>query len=243
MKSLVGERRAIAAAVLAFYGFGYMAMAFLGPGDFAPAMTAMASVYALGFFGLVAGYFWARWYSIGLGLSGLITSVVGLWQMGAEPVLLFMAATHAAAALTLWGDGVAALFDGRTEWRTRFHLDEHATNRLGKAVIRIGISLPYILLYALAPKPGQGLEGVLLALGVLGFAGAGTYAVLRMRSWGLLALGAAATTLTIAAIQGGSAPAGNGMLDLGATAALAAGLLGLALLPFARPVADFLRRR
>ena len=242
MKSLVGERRAVAAAVLAFYAFVYLLLTFNAPAGWEKAFAAMSGVYALGFFGLVAGYFWARWYSIGLGLSGLITTVVSLWQLGPEPIFIFWGGTHAAVALALWGEGMATTFDGRAEWRTRFHLDEHAVHRLGKAVIRIGISLPYVLLYALAPRPDSVGE-TLLALGALGFASFGTWAVFRMRTWGIAALAGAAAALAAGAVTEGVSHAGAIGVDPGASAAIAALLLAAAIVPFARPVADFMRGR
>src|SRR5689334_18385500 len=108
MKRFVGERRAIAAAILAFYGFVYMLIALLNPPPgWEKAIAAMALVYGLGFFGVVAGYFWARWYAIGLGLYGVITTAVSLWQFGPEPVFMFIGGTHGAVALMLWGDGVS----------------------------------------------------------------------------------------------------------------------------------------
>jgi hypothetical protein len=203
----------------------------------------MGAVYALGFFSLVAGYFWARWYAIGLGLSGVITTVVSLWQMGPEPIFIFWGATHGAIALVMWGENMAKIFDGRAEWRTRFHLDEHAVHRLGRAVIRIGISLPYVLLYALAPRPDSAAE-TMLALGALGFAVAGTWAIFRMRTWGIVALAASAAALAAGAVQGGVSSLGTGAvgLNLGACAAFASILLAAAVIPFVRPAVDFLRR-
>src|SRR5689334_1819903 len=111
MKSLAGERRAIAAAVLAFYAFAYLLLSLQAPAGFEKAFYAMSGVYGLGFLGVVAGYFWARWYAIGVGLSGVITTVVGLYQMGPEPMILFMGATHAAISLALWGESMATTFD------------------------------------------------------------------------------------------------------------------------------------
>ena len=35
-------------------------------------------------------------------------------------------------------------------------MDENAVQRLGSSVIRAGVSLPFVLLYALAPKPDAG---------------------------------------------------------------------------------------
>jgi len=243
MKRFAGERRALAAAVLAFYGLLYLLQALMAPPEWTRALGAMALVYGVGFVAVVAQYFWGRWYAIGLGLSGVITSTVALWQMGAEPVFLFYGGTHGAIAMALWGDGVARGYDGREEWRTRFHLDEHSVHRLGKAVIRIGISLPYILLYALAPKPPSSLDDALLALATLGLAGAGTWAMLRLRTWGLVALTGAAGLLAIGATGAGVTSAGPFGIDLGSVAAFAAVLLVAAVVPFARPVVDYLRRR
>ena len=241
---LVGERRAIAAAVLAFYTFLWLVQVLAGPPEgWGKAFAAMTSVYAIGFFGVVAGYFWARWYSIGLGLSGVITTAVSLWQMGPEPIFLFYGGTHAAIALALWGEGMSRTFDGREEWRARFHMDEAATHRLGRAVIRIGISLPYILLYALAPR-GMGDEA-LLALGALGLAGAGTWALFRLRTWGLVALTGATGLLAVGAFStGGYLPMGDRLVvDMGMCVTLATIALGAALVPFARPVVDYVRGR
>jgi hypothetical protein len=205
MGRLTGERRAIAAALLAFYGFIYMVVATNPPPGWAATFAALALVYGAGFFALVAGYFWARWYAIGLGISGLITAIFSVLQIGMEPVLLFYGATHAGVSLFLWGGGMALTFDGRKEWRERFHLDENSTHKLGKSVIRLGISLPYIVLYALAPKEGAGealisaLAGGLLLTGVI--------ATLRMRTWGVAALAGGAVALGASLVTGAFGPA------------------------------------
>lgn len=196
MKRLVGERRAIAAAVLVLYAFLYLVMTLIAPPEWGRAMGAMAAVYGIGFFALVAGYFWARWYAVGIALSGLISGAISMWQMGPEPVLLFVSGTHAAAALLLWGDAMAATFDGRESWRARFSMDEHAVSRLGNAVIRLGISLPFVLLYALAPKPAPEF----LALGAAALAAAGLYGLVRLRTWGVFAVAGSAVALTASAI-------------------------------------------
>jgi len=243
MKRLVGERRALAAAVLAFYAFLYLLLTLLEPmgPEWSRALGAMSGVYGMAFVGVVAGYFWARWYAIGVGLSGVISTAVSVWQIGPEPVLLFWGGTHGLIALALWGDGMASSFDGREEWRARFHMDDYAVHRLGKSIIRIGISLPYILLYALAPKQPAFVE-MLVGVLTLGLAGAGTWAIFRMRTWGLAALAGAAGLLTLGAIDGGTASAGLVAIDLGSVAAIGAGLLVLALAPFAKPAVDYLRR-
>lgn len=255
MKRLVGERRAVAAAVLAFYAFVYLLLLLNPLPGWERAFGAMAGVYALGFFGVVAGYFWARWYAIGVGLSGVISAVVSIWQIGPEPVLVFLGATHGAISLALWGEGVSRAFDGREEWRAKFHMDEHAVHRLGRAVIRIGISLPYILLYALAPKQGMDAVQTATAVLALGLAGTGLWGLLRLRTWGLLALAGATALLTVGAIDlmagggaiavmtdGGIAPGRAVGIDLGTCALVGAALLAAALAPFARPALDFVRR-
>ena len=244
MGRLTGERRALAAAVLAFYGFLYLVVGMTAPSEWTAAFAGMALVYGLGFFSLVAGYFWARWYSIGIGMSGLITAVFSIIQIGMEPVLVFYGGTHAFVSLALWGTGMSSVFDGRKEWRERFHLDENATHKLGKSVIRLGISLPYVILYALAPRDGAG-EALLAALAGA-VAVSGLIGIVRLRTWGILALagGAALVGGSLAAQSCGSeiAAFGNGYA-INVWAAGVAALIGLtaALAPLARPLLRYLR--
>jgi hypothetical protein len=205
--------------------------------------TGLALVYGIAFFGVVAGYFWARWYAMGVGISGLVGALISMWQIGMEPVLLFYGATHAAVPLFLWGGGMANVFDGRAEWRTRFHLDEHATNRLGKAVIRLGISLPYVIMYALAPREGAG--GALLALTGAVLIGLGAWALSAMRTWSILALIGGAGALAA------SLPFTPPTIAIGTSHTLATGVLGAAavalvltsITPFVGPIARFVRAR
>jgi hypothetical protein len=164
---------------------------------------------------------------------------MSIWQMGPEPMLLIYGGSHAAISLMLWGGKMAEGFDGRAEWRERFHLDEHATNRLGKSVIRVGVSLPYIVLYALAPRESA-MGGALLALGL---AGVGAWALMRMRTWGILAIaGAAVATAVSLADTAQFAPMGGGVgLDLVALGLGATVLLAAAAAPFLAPAARFVR--
>jgi len=193
---LVGERRAIAAVCFVIYFFLYFFMALVGPmlgiveDAMAPALYALAGVYGLAFFSLVAGYFWARWYSVGVGLYGLIVALVGFWQLKTlEPVLVFIGGTHLLAVLLLWGNAMSAGYDGQTAWREKLHMDENAVQRLGRSVIRAGVSLPMVLLYALAPKPGS--AEVVLSLAALALAGFGFRAMVKLRTWGVVAMGVA----------------------------------------------------
>jgi|GEM_PF-929362 len=242
MGRFTGERKALAAAVLGFYGFVFLILATTAPPGWGAAFAGMGGIYGLAFFGVVAGYFWARWFAIGVGISGLVTAIMSVWQVGVDPVFVFWGGTHGAISLMLWGDRMARDFDGRTEWRERFHLDENATHRLGKSVIRVGISLPYIILYALAPK-----EGMTEALVIAGFAGlaiSGIWAMAHMRSWGLFAMGGGAvgmlTTLDSSSqiVSLSSTGYAVNVFLLGLAGAI---LLIAALTPFAAPIAQYLK--
>ncbi len=234
---LVGERRALAAAVMAFYFllYGVVALLEVVP-DFSPAFAAIAGVYGLAFFSLVAGYFWARWYSVGVGLYGVITAGAGMWQVGAEPVLLFVGGTHLAVTLLLWGEAMSEPYDGQTAWRERFHMDENAVQRLGRSVIRAGVSLPFILLYALLPRP-ESASTVASIVAVL-LAGLGLRALIRLRTWGVMALGAAGVLmLSLAATDAAT----GGLTTAVMHPAIAGALLVAAAVPFVAPMVRWLR--
>src|SRR4051812_33296614 len=107
---LVGERRALAALILVFWGLSFFAQAF----DSGLAVFyAIMGCYALGFVGVVAGYFWARWYAIGLFLFGVIIGVVGLWQIGADPSrpefigIMILGGSHLFGTLMLVGSAMS----------------------------------------------------------------------------------------------------------------------------------------
>jgi len=241
---LVGERRALAAAIMAFYFllYGVMALSQQAP-EYTRAFAAISGVYGLAFFALVAGYFWARWYSVGVGLYGVITAAVGMWQIGAEPILLFIGGTHLAATMFLWGEAMSQPYDGQAAWREKFHMDDSAVQRLGRSVIRAGVSLPFILLYAFMPRPeSAGATAVSLAAVVL--AATGLRGLVRLRTWGVLALGAAgALILAIASADAASSVASGGLGALGPwilRPALAGGLMLSAVAPFVRPILRFM---
>lgn len=230
---LVGERRAIAAICFAIYFLLYMllAIADLQPG-LSPALYALAGCYGLAFFALVAGYFWARWYAVGLGLYGVITAAVGMWQLGPEPILVFIGATHLASVAALWGNAMSEGYDGQTAWREKLHMDENAVQRLGRSVIRAGVSLPMVLLYALAPKPGS--TEFALSLAALVLAGFGFRAMVKLRTWGIFAVGTAGgLLLALAGVEAATRcnelyalkPALGGALLLSATAPWVAPLM------------------
>ena len=237
----VGERKALAALVLAVFGLLFLLNGLLGPAQFQAMFLCLAGVYFLGFFGVVAGYFWARWYSLGIGISGVAMAVIGWWQIGAEPVLLFWGAAHAVVSLVLIGKGPTAAFDGRKDWRERYRMDDDAANRLGKAIMRAGASLPYLIAAGLAPKQSLGLA--LLGFGVVALGVVALVGLFRLRVWGVLAVAATAALAagTLGQEVGWFAPAATNFTALPGAGIVAAALLGLALVPFARPVVRFLR--
>lgn len=232
----VGERRALASAVFAFYFLVYGLVVMLGmiPPEFTKAFAAIAGVYGLAFFSLVAGYFWARWYSVGVALFGVIVAGIGLWQMGPEFQIMFIGITHLAAVVALWGNNMSEVYDGQTAWREKFHMDEHAVQRLGRSVIRAGVSLPMVIIYGLAPKQPAAM---VVSVGALVLATLGLRALVRMRTWGVLAIGAAGGLMLA---MSGLEMASGEVFALQPT--LAGALLVFAAWPWAKPLARALRR-
>jgi hypothetical protein len=228
----IGERRALAASVFAFF-FVYLTLVLLSPdvpGQLKPMFWGLAGVYGLAFFGLIAGYFWARWYAVGVGLWGVILGALLLWQGGVHPVFLFVGGSHLTATLLLWGNGMSEAYDGKANWREKFHMDENAVNRLGRSVIRAGVSLPFVLLYALQPRTG-GVE-LVASLSALALTGLGIRGIIRLRTWGLMAMAAAGVILL--ALAGNDAVYGESIAVL--KPALAGGLLLSAVAPWLRRV-------
>jgi hypothetical protein len=238
---LVGERRALAAAVFAFYFMIMLLQALMAPDPLKPAMYALSGVYGLAFFSLVAGYFWARWYAVGVGIFGLITGVVAIWQLGAlEPVFVFFGGTHLFAAVVLWGDKMSEPYEGQSAWRERYHMDDNAVQRLGRSVMRAGVSLPFVLLYGLMPKP----EGTASALVVTGLALTGFAGIIKLRTWGVLALSAAGLVAVATGITSGPvASLAVGSTVLTVSPLMIGALLLLAAAPFVQPMRRWIAAR
>jgi hypothetical protein len=244
---LVGERRALAAIVFAFYFIYFMFGAIQSPPPTSGMLYSLAGCYGLAFFALVAGYFWARWYSVGVGLFGVIVAAVSLWQMrGGDPdmwdaywpLLAFFGGTHLTAAMFLWGDSMAGPFDGKTEWREKLHMDDNAVQRLGRSVIRAGVGLPFVLMYAFVPKQGGETVVALVAVGLTVF---GLRAIVRARTWGILAIGLAGSVMITLACADAAMGAPTAWV---LRPALAGGLLFSAVAPWFGPLArSFATRR
>jgi hypothetical protein len=234
--SLVGERKAVAALALAAFTTLFTINALVAPPGLAWLFAGLGLVYGVGFFGLVSGWFWARWYALGLGFSGVAMAVMIAFQMGLDPTVWIWGIPHVLVMAGLLGRHSAAAFDGRPDWRERFRLDDNAVHRLGKSVTRAGASLPYLVMAALAPRE----SGEMLIAGLLGVAA--VTALIKLRGWAPIALvGSAAALVTL----GGGTIVGASSVGLGALplapATLAAALLVGAALPLAGPVWRFLR--
>jgi hypothetical protein len=113
-------------------------------------------------------------------------------------------------------------------------MDEHAVQRLGRSVIRAGVSLPMVLIYGLAPKQPAAMA---LSLAAFVVAGLGLHALVKMRTWGVLAIGAAGgLMLSLSGVQLMSNEA------LALQPALAGSLLLFAAWPWAAPLVRAFRR-
>jgi hypothetical protein len=180
-----------------------------------------------------------------------MVSIASLAVVGWTPVLAIYGGLHALVVAALLGKKMAARYDLQEAWRTRYKMDEFGVDRLRKTVTRAAASLPSLILWALGPKEGQG-AGVALAVGALAalaLAGVGLRGVVRMRSWGVLALGGALASVAafghVAAFMGGLASGGalavGSLFDL-AGPTLAFACLAAAVAPFVGPVRRFWRR-
>ena len=189
-----GERKAIALTCLAFYAAIFSLLSLLlsnAPPDqpevraWWACFAALGACYGLSFFALGADWFWARWFAIGLGYSGVTVAGWSLFTMRTlDPVMLFYGLTHGAIALFLQGQKLVEQFDAKPGWRETLHLDDNGVAKVRHTITRAAASLPTLILIALAPKEGRG-ELLLLAA-------AGLFGVLWLRTWGvLLLLGAA----------------------------------------------------
>ncbi|MCH9685321.1 MAG: hypothetical protein K0V04_28050 [Deltaproteobacteria bacterium] len=241
---MVGIRRAIALLLLGFYVTQFAMTAGLGPDETFACYMGLTLCYGLAFIGLAAEWFWARWFAIGVGNFGSLILIV-LFTTGMEPLIAFFGFTHLAIWVLLLGEGMASRYEHSEATAERWNFQAESLILMRRAVKSAGTTLPFLILYALAPKP-EALQLVALALGVVGLG-----ALLRGRTWGLASLGGAGL---IAALDGIGvigepvwgylmlAPQGSPMIYSPLTGLLAGGLL-LAPLFFARPIVRYLRAR
>jgi hypothetical protein len=257
-------RRALAGLSLSFFVTLYSILAMNAPTGWGAAFLALAGCYLVAFLGVTAEWFWGRWFASGLGWSGLMVAGISMVMLGWMWPLAIYGGLHGLVVVLLLGKRMSALYDLQEDWRKRFGMDEHGVARLRKTVTRTAASLPSVILWALGPKdPGQGMGHTLFAIGLGVLAVGGLGAVLRMRTWGLLAIASAAVGLCVHSglharlpefrgaipflTEGTTARALGGLPGLVALLALTSAVAGAALLisvsPFLRPVVRHLRQR
>lgn len=229
-----GPRRAFAALALSFFVVLYLFLSFNAPPGWGPAFGALGLCYLVAFFSVVAGWFWGRWFASGLGWSGLMVAGISLVMIGWAPALAIYGALHALIVLPLAGKTMAAQYDLQEGWRQRYRMDELGVARLRKTITRSAASLPSLILWALGPKEGQGM---VFSLATLGLAIAGLSGVVRLRTWGWLALAGTAGLLL-----GTAHLASFSTFDV-ANPDLATALLLAAVVPFVLPAIRFVRSR
>ena len=251
---LVGERKALALLFLGFYTtlffmIGLSARTELP--EWVPVFSAMTLMYCVTFFGVAAEWFWGRWFATGLGYWGLtMTAMAWVTTRSLPPAMIIFGGMHALIAVCLQGEKMAVLFDAKPDWRARWKLDDQGVIRVRKSVTRAASSLPALIMFALAPRQEQELlAAAAFAFGIVGFGG-----VLLNRTYGVIALTVAALATAGTVVFGGwpvnveayfqnefQLNAGNTLLlPMGAMAAV---MLGLAALPFLKPMAGFVFRR
>ena len=249
MPSLVGERRALALASLGFFGTLYAGVSFLVPDELRPLLWGLGACYVTAFFALGAGWFWGRWFATGIGWSGLVTAAFGLTG-GLNPFLVFYGIAHALVVVSLLGRDMAELYELRPGAAARLGLDEEGKRRLGKTVTRAASALPSLIAFALAPREGQGMA---LAVCAAALACLGTGALIRGRTWGMVALAAAPALALLApgaawpdwffydnALQGATV---DSLAWVGSARMIAAGALAAALVPIGAPALRMLLSR
>jgi hypothetical protein len=241
-------RRAIAGLALSFFVSLYLLIALNAERGLVPVLVGLGLCYGVAFVGVVAEWFWARWYASGLCWSGVMVAIAGLVILGWTPALAFYGGLHFLVIVALMGDKMAARYDLQEGWRQRYQMDEFGVARLRKTVTRSAASLPSLIMWALGPKEGQGVA-LVAALAAVGFAAVGLRGLVRLRSWGVLSL--AASAVLVAATGHISAFAAWPLGELGAIPnfiafagpTLAFLFLAAAVAPFVLPIVRFARKR
>jgi hypothetical protein len=191
---------------LSFFVVLYTLAAVSSPLPWRPALASLALCYAVAFLALASQWFWARWYASGLAWSGATLGLVSLVMVGWHPILAVYGGLHALVLAMLAGPPMVARFEMQTPWRERYTLDDFAVARIKRVVTRASAALPSLILWALAPREGQGValvSGLTMTCALAGLAG-----ILRLRTWGVLSLGTSAALTLIGWATLPSAPLG-----------------------------------
>jgi len=236
---LLGERRAISLFVLGFCTTIFLLFGMIVGGAWARCFYALAAAYGIGFFGLAAEWFWARWYAMGLAGSGITLTILGLITSGWNLPLAIWGGIHLLIYLPLLGSSMADRYEYQEAWRAKYSIDEYAVTRIKRAVKGAATALPTLIFFTLAPRDGNNLDAT-VALPIL--AGLGLYGMLRMRFWGVALLGLVTGLTLISAL---SMPDGMIAFSQGVTlpgvGLVAVAALSLAVAPFVIPAYRWLR--
>jgi len=240
-------RRAVAALALSVFVSLYLIVSLNAPEGLGPAMVALSICYGIAFMGVVAEWFWGRWFASGLGWSGVMVAIAALAMVGWTPVLAIYGGLHLIVVVLLMGKKMASRYDLQEAWRERYKMDEFGVERLRKTVTRAAASLPSLILWALGPKE-DGMAFAVTGIAALAFATLGLRGLVKMRSWGILALAGAGA---LVAIFGHVGPAAFASLDCNCelyarlpsmTSTLALACLAAAVLPFTGAIVRYVRR-
>jgi hypothetical protein len=222
---LEGPRVALALLPLCLFGLQYLLLALIGEPEFRPAIAGFAMCYFMAFFALASGWFWARWFATGIGWAGAVLWLIALVTLPVDPdlppelitqlrvIFGICCGLHALVVVMLMGKKMAARYELQPEWRQHFGMDEYGVTRLGRAVTRASAALPGLIFMALAPR--QPADALLF--GAVGLSLAGLIALVRLRTWGILALAAAGAMVLVASPHLLSVPVLPGVGGLGGT--------------------------
>jgi len=252
-------RRALAALALSLFFSMYLLLSLNAPDGFGRVFVALSLCYGVAFVAVVAEWFWGRWFASGLAWSGVMIAIAALVMIGWNPALAIFGGMHLLVVVSLMGKKMAARYDMQEAWRQKYKMDDFGVARLQKTVTRSAASLPSLILWALAPKE-EGMAVAVLSLAALGLGVVGLRALVHMRSWGVLALGAAGALVAAVGQLGlfgcglphvlrvpyegvAGLSLGTSVFFLTSASTLAFVLLAAAVLPFAGSIVRYLRRR
>jgi hypothetical protein len=245
-------RRAVAALALSVFVFLYLLVSFNPPEGFRAVFIGLTVCYGVAFLGVAAEWFWGRWFASGLGWSGVMVAIASFAMIGWTPALAIYGGLHLLVVVLLLGKKMADRYDMQEAWRQRYSMDEYGVARLRKTVTRAAASLPSVIFWALGPRnPDEGSLAVVGGLAALALAVVGVRGLVRLRTWGVLAL---TGSLALVAATGHVTAFSDQLRylhELGwlqrfsdfIGSSLGALFLGAAVLPFALPVTRFLARR
>ncbi|MCC6746364.1 MAG: hypothetical protein IT371_01815 [Deltaproteobacteria bacterium] len=236
---LLGERRAVSLLLLGFYTSVFVVLALAQGGPWLRCFLALAATYGLAFFGLAAEWFWARWFAMGLAMSGVTTALLGFVTVGWNVGLAIWGGMHLLIYAPLLGRGMADRYENQSAWRARYGLDDHGVARIKRAVNGAATALPTMIFYTLAPRQDQALAALLLA-----GAAVGLFGLVRLRVWGLALLATTALGLlfvSAAPVSLLSLPFSGALVPVLGLRELAFVALAFAVIPFAGPAYRYLR--